>query len=330
MAPPLPLCAPLGLSRFVVLLLAAWPGGAAGWHPSAALYTYRVFHAFQAYYGSYVRQSQSRSQNLTAAQAMMLPPRKPVVLEVGSQNVNGGMRKYIPPRWHFVGVDHVAGQGVDVVLKDPYKLPFPDGRFDLVASVSALEHCDFPHLIFQEMVRVARGIIYINVPSDQADHSYQVSPDSWRFLVDSAGSLLRWAHRQGRTSLRLVQSFVAPGPHGYSPHRDTVMLFSVSNRDVKIEEALPEEYKQLEAIMFSVNACWARMNSTEISATRSMCGFPGFPKDQDCHRVPMPTYCCSLLWPRQADVVPPAVLLEAATYCRSFRAFKSWELCCTI
>ena len=61
------------------------------------------------------------------------------VLEVGSRNVNGTVRAFVPVT---VGIDLVAGKGVDRVL-DAVELPrhYPAGSFDAVVSVDALEHC---------------------------------------------------------------------------------------------------------------------------------------------------------------------------------------------
>eukprot|EP00927_Polykrikos_kofoidii_P050991 TRINITY_DN44809_c0_g1_i1.p1 TRINITY_DN44809_c0_g1~~TRINITY_DN44809_c0_g1_i1.p1 ORF type:complete len:458 (+),score=26.29 TRINITY_DN44809_c0_g1_i1:120-1376(+) len=255
------------------------------------------------------------------------------VLEVGSQNVNGGMFKYVPPGWRYVGVDIRAGPGVDVVLKDPYQLPFPDGYFDLVASVSALEHCDFYFLLFQEMVRVSRGFIYINVPSDQPDHSAQVSPDSWRFLADSAGSLLRWSHRNGQNSLRLSQSFVAPAAPEVQPHRDTVMLFSVTEKDLRIDEEILNNYDILFRNLLLSNRCWARANASDISKTILR---HEVHSDQ-IEEMAAWNYCCSVYWSVNKDEitsmdpsVQKIISMEAETVCNALPTWIDWRTCCTV
>ena len=62
------------------------------------------------------------------------------VVEIGAQNVNGGLRERIPNTFEYLGVDFVKAPGVDVVLEDPYKLPFDDESHDVVISSSCFEH----------------------------------------------------------------------------------------------------------------------------------------------------------------------------------------------
>lgn len=58
------------------------------------------------------------------------------VIEIGAQDVNGSLRITCPPHFEYVGVDFVAAKGVDVVLTDPYSLPFGDESADVVMSSS--------------------------------------------------------------------------------------------------------------------------------------------------------------------------------------------------
>ena len=52
------------------------------------------------------------------------------VLEVGSADFNGGYRQVLELlECHYTGVDLEPGDGVDIVLDDPYILPFPDSSF---------------------------------------------------------------------------------------------------------------------------------------------------------------------------------------------------------
>ena len=48
------------------------------------------------------------------------------VLDVGGMDVNGSLRSVAGAGWRFLSVDLVEGPGVDVVLDDPYRFPFPD------------------------------------------------------------------------------------------------------------------------------------------------------------------------------------------------------------
>ena len=58
----------------------------------------------------------------TYAGAFPLPGAR--VIDIGSQDVNGSLRDCCPNDFEYVGVDFVAGKGVDLILEDPYSLPF--------------------------------------------------------------------------------------------------------------------------------------------------------------------------------------------------------------
>ena len=79
----------------------------------------------------------------------------PQVLDLGAADVNGSYRAlFRHPRLRYTGADLAPGPGVDVVLDDPYRLPFDDASMDLVLSGQMLEHCEFIWRAFDEMVRV--------------------------------------------------------------------------------------------------------------------------------------------------------------------------------
>ena len=62
------------------------------------------------------------------------------IVEIGSQDVNGSLRPLCPPAARYIGVDFVAGKGVDVVLEDPYKLPLGDASVDVVNASGVVGH----------------------------------------------------------------------------------------------------------------------------------------------------------------------------------------------
>jgi glycosyltransferase involved in cell wall biosynthesis/SAM-dependent methyltransferase len=130
-----------------------------------------------------------------------------VVYDVGAQNVNGSLRDVCLPHLGYVGVDFVAGNGVDIVLDDPYRLPFADASLDVIVCSSCIEHSQFFWLIFLEMLRVLKpqGLLYLNVPSNGSFHRYPV--DCWRFYPDAGRALEAWAEREGYPSM-LLESFV--------------------------------------------------------------------------------------------------------------------------
>lgn len=130
-----------------------------------------------------------------------------VVIDIGAQNVNGSLKDVCPKSLKYVGVDFVAGKGVDVILRDPYKLPFEDGAADFVVSSSCFEHSEMFWLLFLEILRIMKpgGLFYLNVPSNGVFHRYPV--DCWRFYPDSGRALVKWAERNGYAPL-LLESFI--------------------------------------------------------------------------------------------------------------------------
>lgn len=132
-----------------------------------------------------------------------------VVVEIGAQDVNGSLRDVAPPGVRYIGVDFVVAKGVDVVLTDPYSLPFESESVDVVVSSSCLEHSEMFWLSFTECLRILKpdGLLFINVPSNGAFHRYPV--DCWRFYPDAGSALVTWARRQGLTPA-LMESFITP------------------------------------------------------------------------------------------------------------------------
>jgi SAM-dependent methyltransferase len=131
-----------------------------------------------------------------------------IVVDVGAQDVNGSLKSVCPAALKYVGVDFVAGNGVDVVLTDPYQLPFDDESVDVVVSSSCFEHSEMFWVLFLEILRVLKspGLFYLNAPSNGgAFHRYPV--DCWRFYPDSGNALTTWGRRNGY-SLALLESYV--------------------------------------------------------------------------------------------------------------------------
>lgn len=116
-----------------------------------------------------------------------------VVLDVGGANVNGGYGGIFPPPFIVLGADIAAGDGVSVVLTDPYKIPLRSGSVDVVISGQMLEHCEFFWLSFCEMMRVLRpdGFLFLIAPSSGPVHSYPV--DCYRFYPDAYRALAKYA-----------------------------------------------------------------------------------------------------------------------------------------
>ena len=121
-------------------------------------------------------------------------PQRRLVVDVGGANVNGGYRDVFPDaRFRYVAVDLAEGEGVDIVLDDPYKLPFEDGSVDVVISGQMLEHCEFFWQAHAEMMRVLApdGVLFLIAPSAGPIHRYPV--DCYRFYPDAYRALAKYS-----------------------------------------------------------------------------------------------------------------------------------------
>ncbi len=130
------------------------------------------------------------------------------VVDIGSQDVNGSLRDVTPGHFKYVGVDMVPGRGVDIVLNDPYTLPFESESVDVVLSSSCFEHSEMFWVLFLEVLRILKpsGLFYLNVPSNGNFHRYPV--DCWRFYPDGGGALATWARHNGFNAV-LLESYIS-------------------------------------------------------------------------------------------------------------------------
>jgi len=134
--------------------------------------------------------------------------RNVTVVDVGSQDVGGSLREVCPADARYIGVDVEKAKGVDIVVTDPYSLPFEDGTVDVVVSSSCFEHSEMFWLVIGEIFRVLRpgGLFYLNAPSNGVVHRYPV--DCWRFYPDSGRALVSWVRRCG-WSATLLESYIS-------------------------------------------------------------------------------------------------------------------------
>ena len=130
------------------------------------------------------------------------------VVDIGSRDVNGSLRQVCPTAANYIGVDFDPGDGVDVVLDDPYQMPFADASVDVVVCSSVFEHSQLFWLVYLELLRILKpdGVLYLNMPSNGYIHRYPV--DCWRFYPDAGSALVAWAQRSGYNPV-LFESFIA-------------------------------------------------------------------------------------------------------------------------
>ena len=119
------------------------------------------------------------------------------IVEIGSQSINESIKKYLKKNFTYIGADIEKGENVDLVLKDPYKLPFNDNSIDGIISISTFEHTEFFWLTYLEILRVLKpsGLFFLNVPSNSKFHRH--STDNWRFYPDSSLALKKWGLKNG-------------------------------------------------------------------------------------------------------------------------------------
>lgn len=133
------------------------------------------------------------------------------VVEIGSQivpGVRGSLRDVAPPNSEYIGVDFVSGNGVDVVMTDPYVLPFESESVDICLASSVFEHSEMFWVLFLEILRILKpdGLFYLNVPSNGFVHRYPV--DCWRFYPDSGKALVNWGKRN-KFNPALLESYIS-------------------------------------------------------------------------------------------------------------------------
>jgi SAM-dependent methyltransferase len=81
--------------------------------------------------------------------------RTATVLEIGSYDVNGSVRRVFAAAKRYVGIDLVRGPGVDVVQYG-HTVSAADGSFDVVISGECLEHDEHWRETFATMCRLTR------------------------------------------------------------------------------------------------------------------------------------------------------------------------------
>jgi SAM-dependent methyltransferase len=150
------------------------------------------------------------------------------IVDIGAQDVNGSLRSVAPPSCKYIGVDFAEGRGVDVVIDDPYALPFDDASVDVCISSSCFEHSEFFWLSFLEAIRILKptGLLYLNVPSNGYFHRFPV--DCWRFYPDSGVALQNWAVRNDY-DVALLESFIGKQKSGV--WNDFVAVFARSRNE---------------------------------------------------------------------------------------------------
>jgi hypothetical protein len=202
------------------------------------------------------------------------------VLELGSASIDGSIRDHLPNSLQWTGVDLEPGPGVDVVLADPYELPFASKSFDVSVSTSVFEHNEMFWLSFLELVRITTdgGLIYLCSPSNGKIHRYPL--DCYRFYPDAGFALQNWA-RRNNYAVTLVESLVLRKDG--SEWNDWVAVFTIGNDEERfqIQPRLASRFtpqsvghgtsgfaiEQIEATEDQLDLHTARQRISELEAT---------------------------------------------------------------
>jgi SAM-dependent methyltransferase len=153
------------------------------------------------------------------------------IVDIGAQDVNGSLREVSPPTAKYIGVDFAKAKGVDIVLDDPYELPFEDNSVDVIVSSSCFEHSEMFWLLYLEIIRILKpdGLFYLNAPSACGFHRYPV--DCYRFFLDSGNALAKWGKRNGYNSIAL-EHYTTQGDYVCVFLKDASFLAKHPNRIV--------------------------------------------------------------------------------------------------
>lgn len=131
------------------------------------------------------------------------------ILEIGSRDVNGGVRQFFDQR-NYMGIDTEEGPGVDRVM-DAYEIAkraWPP-QFDLIICTEVLEHTAKPWLIVEGMHKLLndRGKLLISVPANGfPEHRYPL--DVFRFMPDALDLFFF-------EGMKILDRAVLPDPAGY-------------------------------------------------------------------------------------------------------------------
>ncbi|MTI58512.1 MAG: methyltransferase domain-containing protein [Firmicutes bacterium] len=108
------------------------------------------------------------------------------VIDIGGANINGSYRDiFSNQRFIYKAVDLEENVGVDIVLNEPYSLPFKDNSIDIVLCGQVFEHVEYFWDLFSEIIRILKsdGIFFLIAPSAGPIHKFPV--DCFRYNPDA-------------------------------------------------------------------------------------------------------------------------------------------------
>lgn len=117
------------------------------------------------------------------------------ILEVGSRNINGTMRKQADSKkWEYTGIDIIDGDCVDIIVKEHDWDNIENNYYDYVISSQAFEHIRYPWVVAKLVYDKCKdgGKICIIAPNRHHYHPHPV--DCYRYMKDGFEALFsEWA-----------------------------------------------------------------------------------------------------------------------------------------
>jgi hypothetical protein len=117
-------------------------------------------------------------------------PKNALIVDMGSQDVNGSYKPLIEGKWKYLGIDLGAGLNVDHQMKSEFDTGLPDEYADGLICGQVLEHCRNPFLLVKEMFRIVKkgGMLLITAPAVWPEHKYPF--DCFRYYPDGMIALM--------------------------------------------------------------------------------------------------------------------------------------------
>lgn len=109
------------------------------------------------------------------------------VLEIGSLDINGSVRRFFPEPVRYVGIDVADGPGVDRVGLG-HEFHEDEGRWDAVLSCESFEHNPHYRETFANMIRLARPgalVLFTCAATGRPEHgTSRTSPEASPLTVE--------------------------------------------------------------------------------------------------------------------------------------------------
>jgi SAM-dependent methyltransferase len=111
----------------------------------------------------------------------------------------------------YTGVDIREGNNIDIVMKQPYRIPLKSRSVDVVLSGQVFEHVPFFWASMLEIARVMRprAYFFLTVPSRGHVHS---AYDCWRIYPDGLRAMAAWSRLILREGYTDFPPGTGPGP----------------------------------------------------------------------------------------------------------------------